>query len=97
MTTKPRTPDFDVSVLCKDSEIKGRIGAAWQNADGSINIQLNPFVQLPRQEGQLLITLFKRDSKPFAYKIPKFTGPPEPEAKDDADYMDTMKANRELE
>lgn len=90
MSTVFRQPDFDVSAMLKDNPAcKGRVGVAWQNPDGSIGITLNPFVQLPKQDGNLVLTLFKRQAdkrKP----TPKFTGPPS-EEDDDMDYMDALK------
>lgn len=41
-----RLPDFIVSCMTKDSVIKGRIGAAWKQDDGTISIKLDPFVVL---------------------------------------------------
>lgn len=54
-----RKPDYDVSALNKATDVKGRIGAAWKNDDGTISVILNDFVAV-KQEGDLLITLFPK-------------------------------------
>lgn len=78
MSTVFRQPDFDVSAMLKDNPAcKGRVGVAWQNPDGSIGITLNPFVQLPKQDGNLVLTLFKREGKGKDRPVPK------PPAEDD--------------
>lgn len=65
----PRQPDYNVSCLNKQTEVKGKIGAAWINDDGSIRIVLDPFVVLPPSP-VAVITLFKvgnyqkRETKP---------------------------------
>jgi len=61
MHKQPRKPDYDVSAMRKlaSIELKGRIGAAWANPDGTISVVLDPFTCV-RQEGDLLITLFPR-------------------------------------
>lgn len=98
----PRKPDFDVAVLHKGSGMKGRIGAAWENDDGSIGIVLNPAVNL-QQDGQLQITLFKRQEtgfkQPSAERVVKArsTGSAYEPNSDHQDYMDSIKRNKELE
>jgi hypothetical protein len=52
-----RKPDFWVKALDKDTNEKAKIGAAWQNNDGSVSIDLNPFVVLAARKS-LVITLF---------------------------------------
>lgn len=54
-----RTPDFDLSVLNKETGEKGKVGAAWRNEDGSISITLNSHVHLKQDKAEIL-TLFKR-------------------------------------
>ena len=55
-----RQPDYDLSALNKETEERGRIGAAWANDDGTISIKLNAFVVL-RDAKDTVITLFPRD------------------------------------
>jgi hypothetical protein len=43
----------------------GRIGAGWDNSDGSISIRLDYLVVLP-SDPALVITLFPRDKKGFS-------------------------------
>lgn len=58
-----RQPDYDLAVLNRETEQKGRVGAAWLNPDGSISIRLNPMVVLDSRP-ELVITLFKRQPHP---------------------------------
>ncbi len=45
--SKPRKPDYLLKAMNKTTgEKTGRIGAAWNNEDGSINIVLDLCVQL---------------------------------------------------
>ncbi len=53
----PRPPDYDVSAMKKGTEFKGRVGAAWRNEKGQIQIYLNPFVVLEASP-DLMLTLF---------------------------------------
>lgn len=46
MKSERRKPDYDLSALSNTNDIRGKVGAAWINDDGSINIKLNPFVVL---------------------------------------------------
>lgn len=39
-----RSPDWIVKYLDKSTEERGKIGAGWNNDDGSISIVLNPLV-----------------------------------------------------
>jgi len=55
-----RRPHFDVCVKTKDGvvpERKGKIGAAWVQDNGSINIRLNTCVVLAESDN-LIINLF---------------------------------------
>ena len=56
----PQKPDYTVSAMDKDRDttLKGQIGVAWKNANGSIRIKINPFVVLNTREHDLVITLF---------------------------------------
>lgn len=58
-----RTPDYDLVVMNKVTNQKGRIGAAWKNDDGRIGIVLNPCVVL-NDNPNIVIALFVR--KPWA-------------------------------
>lgn len=53
----PRRPDYNVSVMNKDTDKKGNIGVAWKKEDGTITIKLNPFVVLDFSEN-LIVILF---------------------------------------
>jgi hypothetical protein len=48
MADKPagRKPDFNLSTLNTETEVRGRVGAGWKERDGSISIKLNPCVVL---------------------------------------------------
>ncbi|MES2367178.1 MAG: hypothetical protein V4563_14975 [Pseudomonadota bacterium] len=60
MGESKRKPDFRVGAMRKleGMENKGNVGAAWLNEDGTIHVVLDPWIHLPRQDGDLLITLF---------------------------------------
>lgn len=53
-----RSPDYNLGALDRESGLKGKVGAAWKNEDGTINIKLNPFVAL---RSGLSLTLFPAD------------------------------------
>jgi hypothetical protein len=53
-------PNYKVKVLNKKSSLKGHIGAAWINEDGTISIVLDNYISL-YQDGNILITLFPTD------------------------------------
>jgi hypothetical protein len=63
-----RKPDYDLTLLNKKTGRKNpSAGGAWLNDDGSINIQLNPFVTFT-DDPDTIITLFPRSashSPPF--------------------------------
>lgn len=52
-----RRPDFNLSVLDRETEYKGYIGVAWKMPDGSISIKLNPYVVI-NNDRPLLVKLF---------------------------------------
>jgi len=58
-----RRPDYRLSALKSFptpeewKDMKGEVGAAWLNENGSISIRLEPFVTL-RSEPGLVLTLF---------------------------------------
>lgn len=52
-----RHPDFRLKALDKLTEIRGEVGAGWQNEDGSISIRLDPWTIL-ESNPNLLLTLF---------------------------------------
>jgi hypothetical protein len=52
-----RRPDYNLKVMDKFNDFKGRIGAGWQEEDGSISIALDPLVVLSERSG-LVIKLF---------------------------------------
>lgn len=61
-----RTPDYDLVVMNKTTQQKGKVGAAWKNNDGRIGIVLNPCVVLSA-DPNLVIALFVKHS----YEGPK--------------------------
>lgn len=65
-----KLPDFNVAVMNRENEVRGRVGAAWANDDGSISIALDPFVVLKGNGhgDKLSIQLFPRDYKPSKKK-----------------------------
>jgi len=59
-----RTPDYDVKAMNKKTDDKARIGAGWNNPDGSITIVLNSFVVL-QSSNDIIVTLFpKKPNQP---------------------------------
>ena len=75
-----RSPDYDLTFLDKTTSEKGRIGAGWDNDDGSISIVLNPCVVIQSRK-DFNIRLFKRD---HAFDGPKQKSPyPKPASPDD--------------
>lgn len=56
-----RKPDYRLKALNKLTNNKASIGAGWKNKDGSISIDLNPFITLSSEHisvTDLVITLF---------------------------------------
>lgn len=54
----PRKPDYYVAAM--NSHVRGRrIGGAWINDDGSIQVKLDPFIHLNNDDGSLQVRLFK--------------------------------------
>lgn len=72
---KPKPPDYNVSCALKqdahdptkrppaNNPIRGIVGAAWKNEDGTIKILMNPFVVLPPGD-KINLVLFPIDYKP---------------------------------
>lgn len=59
-----RKPDYDLSLMDKKSGRKNpNAGGAWLNDDGSINIQVNPFINIT-DNPDMVITLFPRNAPP---------------------------------
>ena len=46
----------------KEISMKGKVGAAWSNPDGTISIRLNPFIMLDGSNPKLVLTLFPFDN-----------------------------------
>lgn len=84
-----RQPDFILSVFDKQTEYKGRVGAAWLNEKGHISIKLNTCVVL-RADENLMITLFPNDgqyeSRRTGANQNLSEGPPNPEGGDDIPF-----------
>lgn len=56
-----RTPDYHLKALnTRTGERTGKVGAAWENDDGSVSIKLDMFVTLA-YDPDLLVTLFVND------------------------------------
>lgn len=55
--TPGRRPDYNLNALDKNTEQKGRVGAAWLNDDGTIRVKINPWVVLTGGDS-LVLTLF---------------------------------------
>lgn len=51
-----RKQDYRVVAMNKLTDVKGNVGGAWRNDDGTITIILNAFIHLDAKD--LLITLF---------------------------------------
>lgn len=56
-----RKPDYNVSALDKATDRRGKIGVAWKQDDGSIQVKLDAFVVLDARQHDLLIALFPMD------------------------------------
>lgn len=54
-------PDYVISVLDKDTDEKGEVGAAWINDDGSIGIKFNPFIEHIPHGDRYAISLFSNN------------------------------------
>jgi hypothetical protein len=68
-----RLPDYTVSAMSKKNEtLKGKVGGAWQNGDGTISIKLDPFVVLSGSQ-DLSIRLFPYDANHPRNKKPVAT------------------------
>lgn len=66
-------PDWTISVLSKSDGRRGDIGAAWNNADGSISIRFNPCVTVT-DSPDLVMRLFPyrtREERAAAASAPK--------------------------
>ncbi|MFM6926954.1 MAG: hypothetical protein ACKOX6_00730 [Bdellovibrio sp.] len=56
-----RKPDYELSLMDRKSGRKHpKAGGAWRNEDGSINIQLNPFITFT-SDPDIIITLWPAD------------------------------------
>ena len=63
-----RKPDYNLGAMDKETDMKGKIGAAWINDDGSIGIKLNPWVVLDGANPNLTLRLFKNEQEPEPVK-----------------------------
>lgn len=54
---KGRKPDYWVKAMSKATNEKRKIGAAWNNADGSVSVDIDAFTTL-HGGPDLVITLF---------------------------------------
>lgn len=52
-----RKPDYRVAALNKKTDVKGNVGGAWINDDGSITIVFNAFTVIEGGK-DMLVTLF---------------------------------------
>lgn len=53
-----RKPEWIVSVLDKNTEKRGPVGAGWDNDDGSISIRFHMCTVIDTRTQDLVITLF---------------------------------------
>lgn len=73
-----RKPAYRLSVLRKDNDKRGVVGAVWREDDGSISITINPCVVL-RGDDDIHIKLFPIEwREPASAYVPP-VAPPEPE------------------
>lgn len=62
-----KKPDYWLKAMDKShpgKSFSGKVGVAWKNADGSISIDLEPFITLEtvtRTPKELVLTLFARE------------------------------------
>ena len=63
-----RKPDYDLSALDKVTDMRGKVGAAWINTNGTISIRLNPWVVLDGANKELVITLFQVNNHSKKYE-----------------------------
>lgn len=81
MANVTRKPDYNVSILVRDSArgVKGRVGAAWKQRDGSIQIKLDAcaILQGPAYAPDMLITLFPVKEEATAEARPRPAPPPD--------------------
>lgn len=68
---KPNQPTHDLVILRKSDGKKGRIGAGWLNADGSISIVLNPLTTLTEDPNITIRLFLKTPYNPVTYTPPK--------------------------
>ncbi len=69
-----RPADYRLGAMRKDfhrlppeEQVKGNVGVAWVNPDGSIKIKLNPFVVLTHDLTLLLFPNERRDGEDFRH------------------------------
>ena len=73
MANVGRKPDYTLSAKTKTGGFKGRIGAAWKQDDGSIQLKLDPFVQLSGAAiavDDIWLTLYPTDEN-YKWEAPK--------------------------
>ncbi len=62
-------PDYDLSAYNRATKARGKIGAGWKNADGSITVKLNPCVVIDSDSiamGDIAVTLWPAKFDPVA-------------------------------
>lgn len=77
-----RTPNWNLNAMLKEdnTSFKGKVGAAWNNDDGTISIVLNPFVRLNSLDN-IALKLFPNDRGTEANKN-EFAPAPKKSSKD---------------
>ena len=68
MAAKGRKPDYNLSMLDKVTDMRGQVGVAWNNPNGTIAIRLNPCVVLDGSNKELVLTLFPNEQDRNAAK-----------------------------
>lgn len=53
-----RSPDYKVGGFDRQTGIRGNLGVAWKNPDGTISIKLNMCTLIDTGQQDLVITLF---------------------------------------
>lgn len=69
-----RKPDWTISALNPKTGVKGKVGAAWNNDDGTLQLKLNSFIVLQGSE-ELLIRLFPAERVQGALPLRQPTTP----------------------
>lgn len=63
---KGKQPEYHIHALNKRTGEKGKIGAMWVNENGrsSFSIRFDPFITVPNDDPDVVITVFVNDRSP---------------------------------